>query len=78
MSDDKSELLRSLTLGPATAVGAKQASGGWKVPTLVAAICLALGGAVGWLAKPQPKPQPAPTPAVAATTAPVRVSGLAG
>jgi RND family efflux transporter MFP subunit len=35
-----------------------------------------LGGAVGWLAKPQPKAQPAPTPAVAATTTPVRVSGL--
>lgn len=76
MSDDKSELLRSLTLGPATSAGAPETSGGWRVPALVAVVCLALGGAVGWLARPQPKPQPAASPAVAVTPGPVRASGL--
>jgi HlyD family secretion protein len=78
MSDDKSDLLRSLRIDRSGTDG--EAVAGGVTPALlggVAAVCLLVGAGAGWLAKPAPKPAPV-AEAVPATTpgATIRPGGL--
>lgn len=79
LSDDKSELLRSLSIDRSR--DDEDERGGRTSPLILTAIIagsVLLGGAVGWIAKPTPKAKPASAEATLATAGPTKVVAPAG
>ena len=79
MSEDKSDLLRSLRIDRSQD---EDDSSGWRTPPValiaIAAACLLGGVTIGWLAKPAPKAAPAPAETAESAPGPARAGSAVG